>query len=68
MAGGGVRGGQVIGSTDRTGGHPASQPQTPENMAATMYEVLGIPRTASWYDQQGRPHHVFNGEPIAATV
>lgn len=64
LAGGGIRGGQVIGSTDRTGGYPASQPQTPENLAATIYEMLGIPPTAVWHDQQNRPHHIFNGEPI----
>ncbi len=65
LAGGGVRGGQVIGSTDRSGGHPASQAQAPENLAATMYAALGIPKTAVWYDQQERPNHIYNGEPMA---
>ena len=37
FAGGGVRGGQVIGSSDRDGAYPASDPQTPENVAATIY-------------------------------
>jgi hypothetical protein len=46
FAGGGVRGGTVIGSSDRIGGYPASDPQTPEQMAATIYEALGIPATA----------------------
>src|SRR4029079_11291479 len=50
FAGGGVRGGSVIGSTDRIGGLPASDPQTPENLAATMYDALGIPRAATWKD------------------
>jgi len=65
LAGGGIRGGQVIGSTDRTGGHPSSVPQTPENLAATIYDALGISRTAAWYDQQERPHHIYDAEPIA---
>lgn len=64
FAGGGVRGGTVIGSSDKLGGHPASQPQTPENMAATIYQALGIPQFASWYDELHRPHQVYCGEPI----
>jgi hypothetical protein len=64
-AGGGVRGGQVIGASDRQGGRPAAAPQTPENLAATIYEALGVPRTAMWYDQVERPHHVYHAEPIA---
>src|SRR5438094_10499329 len=51
LAGGGIRGGQVIGSSDRHGGHPATLPQAPENLATTIYEALGVPRTALWYDQ-----------------
>jgi hypothetical protein len=65
FAGGGVKGGQVIGSSDRIGGYPASSPQTPENMAATIYRSLGIPPTAAWHDEADRPHHIYNGEPIA---
>ena len=64
LAGGGIRGGQVIGSSDRDGGHPANLPQTPENMAAMIYETLGIPRTAAWHDPAQRPHHVYSADPI----
>lgn len=64
FAGGGVRGGQVIGSSDRIGGYPASSPQTPEHMAATIYRSLGIPSTAVWHDEVDRPHHIYHGEPI----
>jgi hypothetical protein len=63
-----VRGGQVIGSSDRQGGHPATQRQTPENLAATIYEALGVPRTAMWYDQLERPHHVYHADPIAGLL
>ena len=42
---GGVEGGRVIGSSDRTGGHPRTEPQTPESMAATIYHCLGLPKT-----------------------
>jgi Protein of unknown function (DUF1501) len=65
FAGGGVKGGRVIGSSDRIGGYPASDPQTPENMAATIYQALGIPATAVWHDEQNRPHSIYYGEPIA---
>jgi len=64
FAGGGVKGGTVIGSSDRIGGYPASSPQTPEQMAATIYHSLGIPTTAAWHDEANRPHHIYNGEPI----
>lgn len=64
LAGGGVRGGQVVGASDAIGGYPASDPQTPENFAATIYHALGIPRTAMWEDEQGRPHALYHGEPI----
>jgi uncharacterized protein (DUF1501 family) len=68
FAGGGVRGGAVIGSSDRNGGYPATSPQTPENMAATIYETLGIRRSAQWYDPAQRPHHVYYGEPIGGLM
>lgn len=64
FAGGGVRGGTVIGSSDAVGGYPASDPQTPENMAATIYQALGIPRHAEWRDGQDRPHAIYHGDPI----
>ena len=60
----GVCGGRVIGSSDRIGGHPASVPQTPEDLAATIYRALGIPALAAWEDDLGRPHQVYHGEPI----
>ncbi len=65
FAGGGVRGGTVIGSTDKIGAYPAANPQKPENMAATIYQALGIPRTLAWHDSSDRPHFVYHGEPIS---
>jgi hypothetical protein len=64
FAGGGIAGGRAVGSSDRDGGQPAADPQTPENMAATIYRALGIPETAAWQDDLGRPHHVYWGTPI----
>jgi len=65
LAGGGVRGGTVLGSSDRNGGFPATSPQTPENLAATIYDVLGIPSDTHWQDAQGRPFPVYHADPIA---
>src|SRR5262245_60013819 len=65
FAGGGVKGGQVIGSSAKQGGYPAADPQTPENMAATIYQALGLPETAAWQDDLTRPHHIYYSEPIA---
>jgi hypothetical protein len=64
FAGGGVRGETVIGQSDKIGGHPAGDPQTPENMAATIYQALGLPKTTAWLDAVQRPHHIYQGEPI----
>ena len=68
FAGGGTRGGVVVGSSDKIGGHPAADPQTPEAMAATIYQCLGLPDTAAWHDAANRPHHVYNGTPIAGLL
>jgi len=64
FAGGGVCGGNVIGSSDRNGAYPTSDLQTPENFAATIYQAMGIPRDANWYDATGRPYHVYQTDPI----
>jgi hypothetical protein len=64
IAGGGVAGGRVIGSTDSVGGSPASRPVTPEQFAATIYQSLGLPPTIAWFDSQERPHAVYHGDPI----
>jgi hypothetical protein len=64
FAGGDVKGGTVIGSSDRLGGYPATDAQKPENMAATIYHALGLPPTITWKDRLDRPHRVYHGEPI----
>jgi hypothetical protein len=64
LAGGGVRGGTVIGSSDKNGAYPASAAQKPENLAATIYQALGLPKTATWSDLLDRPMPVYHGEPI----
>jgi uncharacterized protein (DUF1501 family) len=64
LAGGGVNGGNVIGSSDKLGGYPEEDAQKPENLAATIYEALGLPREISWTDLSNRPHFLYNADPI----
>lgn len=68
FAGGGIRGGTAIGSSDKLGAYPASNPQKPDDMAATIYHALGIPDTAAWHDELNRPHHIYSGRPISGLI
>jgi uncharacterized protein (DUF1501 family) len=67
LAGGGVKGGKVLGSSDKTGGYPADSPQTPENMAATIYTALGLPKSTAWVDAENRPHFLYHADPMPVT-
>ena len=64
FAGAGASGGKVVGSSDADGGQPKDNKQTPESMAATIYDALGIDRHATWDDNLKRPHAVYHGNPI----
>lgn len=68
FAGGGVRGGQVIGATDKLAAYPIADKQTPESVAATIYRTLGIPASTMWSDFDGRPHELYRGEPISGLM
>lgn len=64
FAGGGVRGGAVIGSTDKFGGEPASDPQRPEDLAATILHGVGLAADTTWHDEVGRPFKASEGRVI----
>ncbi len=65
VAGAGIRGGQVLGASDRLGGEPAERPITPKDLAATMYSFLGIDPYSDYASTQGRPLRVLDeGETI----
>jgi hypothetical protein len=64
MAGGGIRGGQVYGSSDRGGAYPSTNPVGPPDIAATILHCLGIDPRAEMIDQQGRPLVVSSGMPV----
>jgi len=55
FAGAGVPGGQVVGATDRDGGYVAERPYLPDDVAATLYEKLGIDRSQPAYTPSNRP-------------
>ncbi|MCA9012686.1 MAG: DUF1501 domain-containing protein [Planctomycetaceae bacterium] len=65
LAGGGVRGGQVFGSSDRIGAYPETDPVTPADLAATIFWRFGIDPTTEVRDTTNRPHRIATGDPIA---
>jgi len=66
MSGGGMRTGQVVGSTNAKGEHPKDRPLTPNDLWATMFRHLGIDyKNTSFLDHRGRPMPILPyGEPI----
>jgi hypothetical protein len=64
FAGGGVRGGTVVGASDNTASYPVLDKQTPENIAATMFTTLGIPWDAQWVDTDEQTHRIYHAQPI----
>ena len=66
FAGGGVRGGQFIGQSDKFGAYPASPPYTPNDLAATVYSALGVDLESEVRDKLGRPLKLCTGSRIEA--
>lgn len=64
LAGGGIRGGSVYGSSDKIAAHPATNPVSPADYAATVLHSLGIPAETTLKDRTGRPHSLYAGQPI----
>jgi len=64
LAGGGVRGGQVYGASDRWAAYPASNPVSPDDLGATILHALGIDPAREVVDPVGRPMRINSGRPI----
>jgi hypothetical protein len=66
LAGGGLKHGQVIGSTEKDGGHIKTRPVTPADLTATIYKHMEVPLDATYLDPRGRPNYVVqeNGQPL----
>jgi len=60
FAGGGVKGGQVIGKSDEIGAYPAERPVDPGEIVATIYDSLGIDLHTELPGPQGRPYPVVD--------
>jgi Protein of unknown function (DUF1501) len=66
FAGGGVRGGRVIGKSDKLAAYPATRGYDPADLGATIYQALGVDPSSQVRDQLSRPLQLNRGEPIAA--
>ncbi|MCC7338095.1 MAG: DUF1501 domain-containing protein [Pirellulaceae bacterium] len=60
FAGGGSRGGQVIGATDRLGHSAVERVLSPENYVSTVYRKLGIDPDMTYHTPAGRPAHLVS--------
>ena len=58
FAGGGVKGGNIVGASDEIGGAPKDRPTTPAEVAATVFKGLGIDLETELPGLQGRPIRV----------
>jgi uncharacterized protein (DUF1501 family) len=68
LAGGGVRGGQVIGASDARGESPAERAVTPTDLACTIYTLLGVDPDAEFYTSDGRPVRVNQGGQLIGEI
>jgi hypothetical protein len=64
LAGGGVKRGFVYGASDKTGAYPASDPVRPDDLAATVFALLGIDPKAEVTDALNRPLAISPGNPV----
>lgn len=65
LAGGPIKGGRVVGSSDEKGAFPKSNPHSPQDVLATMYQFLGIDTSVQYLNNTGRPITVLpSGKPI----
>jgi hypothetical protein len=69
FTGGGIKTGQVVGETDRTASKPTTRPYGPWDVAATIYQLLGVNYRGFTYDYQDRPRPILEqGEPIEELI
>lgn len=66
FAGGGICPGAVFGSSDRIGAYPATDPVSPDDIAATLFWALGIDPATEVYDTLKRPLPIAAGRPITS--
>lgn len=64
LAGAGIPGGHVHGASDRFAAYPSRDPVGPEDLAATIYHALGVPRDTLLHTLEGQPQRLVHGEPL----
>jgi len=64
LCGAGIQPGSVHGTSDDSAAYPASFPHGPQDFAATLYHLLGVPSDTVLHDVLGRPHSLVIGSPI----
>jgi hypothetical protein len=68
LAGGGVKRGFVYGASDKTGSLPAENPVRPDDLAATIYYLLGIDPHTEVYGVGDRPLIIADGKPVMGII
>jgi uncharacterized protein (DUF1501 family) len=69
IAGGGLRGGQVVGKTNAKAEHPVERALKPADLLATVYYFMGIDPKQTFKDHSGRPHPILDeGEAIKEVI
>jgi hypothetical protein len=66
FAGAGVRGGMVLGKSDKIGAYPTTPPYSPDDLGATVYDVLGVDPAVEVRDRQDRPVQLNRGTVMKA--
>jgi hypothetical protein len=66
LAGGGVKGGQIYGRSDRQAAYPAENPVAPADLTATIYHALGVAPDTTLQDREGRAIVLTHGRPVTA--
>ena len=68
FAGGGIKPGQVIGATDKTGQAPVADPVSVEDMLRTIFHLMGIDANKTYLTPLGRPVPIVNGGKIVDSL
>src|SRR5262245_462833 len=68
LAGAGISGARVYGSSDKHGAYPRDGKLEPQDVTATVLHLLGVGHTATFPDLSGRPQHATLGEPLYALL
>lgn len=65
VAGGGVKGGRILGASDAIGSEPKDRPVSPQELVATVFHALGVPQNATIPGPHGSPVDVYPARPIS---